>query len=113
VEFVMALPSVRESPLPNAWSEVLDNVLQALERTAKEAARLSESLDPPAPPGDELRPLPQPPPAADLRAIVARAERAVAAVDELVGAEEQVVRQGLEKLAGLGRRLAEGEAGGV
>jgi len=109
----MASPSVREAPLPNAWSEVLDRVLQALERTAKEAARLSESLDPPAFPGEESSTLPPAPPAADLRAIVVRAERAVAEADEVVGAEERVVRQGLEKLAALGRSLAEGAAGGV
>src|SRR5262249_54057763 len=107
----MALPSVRESPLPAAWSEVLDSVLQALERTAKEAARLNGALELPGEAPSALPQAREPPSFDALQAIVARAERAVADVDKLVSAEEQVVRQGLEKLAALGRRLAEGAAG--
>jgi hypothetical protein len=110
----MAISSVRESVLPTAWSEVLDNVLQALDHTAKEAARRSEALEASAPPDEVSGAGGHAPRSFDeLRAIVRRAEQAVAEADELIRAEEQVVRQGLEKLAGLGRRLAEGTAGGV
>ena len=107
----MASPSARESPSPAAWSEVLDHVLQALEHTAREAARLSDALDPPDPPGEPSRPLP---PSFDaLRAIVGKAEKAVAEGEEQISAEARVVQERLEKLAALGRRLAEGAAGAV
>jgi ABC-type transporter Mla subunit MlaD len=110
----MALPSVRESPLPAAWSEVLDNVLQALEHTAQEAARLSEALDSPSPSAETSSPThPESHSFDALRAIVGRAGRAVAEVEKLVSEEEQVVRLRLEKLATLGQRLADGPASGI
>jgi hypothetical protein len=106
------------SVLPKAWTDVLDEVLQALDDTAKEAARRAQSLEAPAAAsGPDTAALPAlgawPQRLAQLRAPVDQAGRAVAEADAVLAADEEAVKEWLAKATATARTLADGVGGAV